>query len=134
MIIADRLRAIREDKNLSQGDIEKRTGLIRCYVSRVENGHTVPNFETLEKFARALEVPLYHLFYEGEEPPAPPHLVKGKTANDKLWGASGKEARLLSKFRRLLGLTDEKGRSLLLFLAQKMATRELARSRNPARN
>jgi transcriptional regulator with XRE-family HTH domain len=100
MIIADRLRAIREDKKLSQGDIEKRTGLIRCYISRVENGHTVPNLETLEKFARALEVPLYHLFYDGEKPPALPHLPKRKTADDIVWGASGKDARLLSMFRR----------------------------------
>ena len=57
VLISDRLRSIREEKNLSQGDIEKRTGLLRCYVSRVENGHTVPAVETIEKFARALEVP-----------------------------------------------------------------------------
>ena len=66
MIIGDRLREMREGKKLSQGDIEKRTGLLRCYVSRVENGHTVPAIQTLEKLARALEVPLYQLFYEGE--------------------------------------------------------------------
>ena len=71
MLIGDRLRELREAKKLSQGDIEKRTGLIRCYVSRVENGHTVPAVETLEKFARALEISLYHLFYEGEQPPGP---------------------------------------------------------------
>src|ERR1700746_1090612 len=59
MIIGDRLRALREDKKFSQGDIEKRTGLLRCYISRVENGHTVPAIETLEKMARALEIPLY---------------------------------------------------------------------------
>ena len=53
MIIGDQLRAIREEKKLSQGEIEKRTGLLRCYISRVENGHTVPAVETLEKFARA---------------------------------------------------------------------------------
>src|SRR5216683_188720 len=58
MIIGDRLRALREEKKFSQGDIEKRTGLLRCYISRVENGHTVPAIETLEKMARALEVPL----------------------------------------------------------------------------
>ena len=69
MIVADRLRSLREKKKLSQGDIEERTGLLRCYVSRVENGHTVPAVETLEKFARALEVPLYELLYEGDEPP-----------------------------------------------------------------
>src|SRR4029077_20052392 len=57
MIIGDRLRALREEKKLSQGDIEKRTGLLRCYISRVENGHTVPAIETLEKMARALECP-----------------------------------------------------------------------------
>ena len=55
MIIGDRLRALREEKKFSQGDIEKRTGLLRCYISRVENGHTVPAIETLEKMARALE-------------------------------------------------------------------------------
>ena len=61
---------LREEKKLSQGDIEKRTGLLRCYISRVENGHTVPAVETIEKFARALEVPIYQLFYDGDEPPA----------------------------------------------------------------
>jgi transcriptional regulator with XRE-family HTH domain len=63
MILGDRIRELREAKKLSQGDIEKRTGLLRCYISRVENGHTVPAIETLEKIARACEVPLYHLFY-----------------------------------------------------------------------
>ena len=62
MVIGDRLRELRETKKLSQGDIEKRTGLLRCYISRVENGHTVPAIETLEKLARALEIPLYQLF------------------------------------------------------------------------
>ena len=79
MIIGDRLRALRAEKNLSQGDIEKRTGLIRCYVSRVENNHTVPAIETIEKFARALEVPMYPLFYYGEEPPQLPILAKRKS-------------------------------------------------------
>ena len=65
MMIGDRLRVMREGKNISQGEVEKRTGLLRCYISRVENGHTVPAVETLEKFARALEIPLYQLFYDG---------------------------------------------------------------------
>ena len=67
MLIGDRLRAFREAKKLSQGDIEERTGLLRSYISRVENGHTTPSVETLEKWARALDVPLYHLFYEEKE-------------------------------------------------------------------
>jgi transcriptional regulator with XRE-family HTH domain len=82
VIIGDRLRALREEKKLSQGDIEKRTGLLRCYTSRVENGHTVPAIETLEKMARALEVLLYQLFYDGQEPPELPHLRKRKTADE----------------------------------------------------
>ncbi len=123
MIIGDRLRALREDKKLSQGDIEKRTGLLRCYISRVENGHTVPAIETLEKLARALEVPLYQLFYDGEEPPELPNLPKRRTADEIAWGSSGKEARFLNKFRRLLGRIDEGDRRLLLYMAQKMASR-----------
>src|ERR1700730_5323191 len=86
LIIGDRLRALREEKKFSQGDIEKRTGLLRCYISRVENGHTVPAIETLEKMARALEVPLYQLFYDGEEPPELPNLPKRRSADDIVWG------------------------------------------------
>lgn len=123
MIIGDRLRALREEKNLSQGDIEKRTGLLRCYISRVENGHTVPAIETLEKLARALEVPLYQLFYDGEEPPELPNLPKRRTADEIAWGSTGKEARVLNKMRRLMGKIDESDRRLLLYMAQKMASR-----------
>ena len=123
MIIGDRLRALREEKSLSQGDIEKRTGLLRCYISRVENGHTVPAIETLEKMARALEVPVYQLFYDGEEPPDLPNLPKRKTAEEIAWGSTGKEARFLTMFRRLLGRIDEGDRRLLLYMAQKMANR-----------
>ena len=69
MLIGERLKGLREEKRLSQGEIEKRSGLLRCYISRVENGHTVPAVETLEKLARALEVPMYLLFYDGDEAP-----------------------------------------------------------------
>jgi transcriptional regulator with XRE-family HTH domain len=123
MIIGDRLREMREEKKLSQGDIEKRTGLLRCYISRVENGHTVPAIETLEKLARALEIPLYQLFYEGEEPPKPPNLLKRTSSDDIAWGSTGKEARYLNKLRRLLGKTEEGDRKLLLHMAQKMSNR-----------
>ena len=123
MVIGDRLREMRQEKKLSQGDIEKRTGLLRCYISRVENGHTVPAIETLEKLARALECPLYQLFYEGEDPPQVPNLLKGKSADGIAWGSTGKEARYLSKFRRLLCKTAESDRKLILYVAQKMANR-----------
>jgi transcriptional regulator with XRE-family HTH domain len=121
VIIGDRLRAMREEKHFSQGDIEKKTGLLRCYISRVENGHTVPAIETLEKIARALEVPMYQLFYDGEEPPKLPNLPKRKSSDDIAWGSSGKDARFLNKLRRLLGKAEEADRKLLLYLAQKMA-------------
>jgi len=121
MMIGERLRELREQKQFSQGEIEKRTGLLRCYTSRVENGHTVPAVETLEKYARALEVPMYKLFYEGEQPPKLAHLPKRKTAEDIAWGSSGKEARLLAQFCRLFSRMDEGGRGLVLLMAQKMA-------------
>lgn len=121
MIIGERLRALREQKNFSQGEVEKRTGLFRCYISRVENGHTVPAVETLEKFARALEVPMYQLFYDGEEPPKLPNLPKRKSADDVAWGNTGKDARWLAKLRRILSRTEASDRKLLMFVAQKMA-------------
>jgi transcriptional regulator with XRE-family HTH domain len=123
LIIGDRLRDTRELKKLSQGDIEKRTGLLRCYISRVENGHTVPAIETLEKFARALEVPLYQLFYHGEEPPKLPNLSERNSSDDIAWGSGGKDARFLNKLRHLLSKMEEADRKLLLHMAQKMAKR-----------
>jgi transcriptional regulator with XRE-family HTH domain len=129
MIIGDRLRAMREEKHFSQGDIEKKTGLLRCYISRVENGHTVPAIETLEKMARALEVPMYQLFYDGEEPPKLPNLPKRKSSEDIAWGSSGKDSRFLNKLCRLLGKAEEADRKLLLYLAQKMAQPKNGRAR-----
>jgi transcriptional regulator with XRE-family HTH domain len=124
MVIGERLRELREEKKLSQGDIENKTGLLRCYVSRVENGHTVPAVETLEKFARALEVPLYQLFYDGEEPPKLPNVLKRKSADDIAWGSAGKDARMLTKFCRLFGRMQEGDFGLVLYMAQKMARRK----------
>ena len=115
------MRALREERKFSQGDVEKRTGLLRCYISRVENGHTVLAVETLEKFARALEVPMYQLFYEGEEPPKVPNLPKRNAADDVVWGNSGKDAHILAKFCRLFSHTSETDLQLLFFMAQKMA-------------
>ena len=65
--LGERLKAVRESKHLSQGDVEKRSGMLRCYLSRVENGHTIPSIDTLEKWSRAIEVPLYKLFNDGSD-------------------------------------------------------------------
>lgn len=119
MILGERLRNVREQKELSQGDVEKRSGLLRCYISRVENGHTVPAVETLEKLARALEVPMYELLYEGEEPPKPQ--LPGGKAGQKLWGSSGKDARYLRKLQQCLARMSEIDRNLLLFTVGKMS-------------
>jgi transcriptional regulator with XRE-family HTH domain len=121
MVIGDRLRELREQKQFSQGDIEKRTGLLRCYISRVENGHTVPAIETLEKMARALEVPMYKLFYDGQKPAQAPGVFKRKSSDDGLWGNSGKDAKYFNQLRRLLGKAKEEDRKLILYTLQKMA-------------
>ncbi|MGA8011409.1 MAG: helix-turn-helix transcriptional regulator [Candidatus Acidiferrales bacterium] len=122
MLVGQRLREIREAKNLSQGDIEQRIGLLRCYTSRVECGHTVPTVETLEKYARALGIPLYELYYEGEEPPKKPKLPSTQKA-EPLWGTSGKEWSELRGFAKALSRMDAPQRRLLLAMAQRMASR-----------
>jgi transcriptional regulator with XRE-family HTH domain len=119
MVIGERLKALREQKNMSQGEIEKRTGLLRCYISRAENGHSVPAIETLEKIARAMDVPLYQLFYDGEKPPDPAPKVE-----DGGWGSSGRDARTLHRFRRLMSRMDQSDLNLLLFMAQKLTQRK----------
>jgi transcriptional regulator with XRE-family HTH domain len=118
MLLGERLRAIREAKKMSQGDVEHRRGLLRAYISRVENGHTVPAVETLEKFARALEVPMYRLFCEGDEAPKPILKLRPKRV---AWGDTGKEARELERFRRLMAKMEDRRRGLLLALAQRLA-------------
>jgi transcriptional regulator with XRE-family HTH domain len=118
MVIGYRLKELRESKQLSQGNIEKRTGLLRCYISRVENGHTVPAIETLEKMARSLEVPMYRLFYDGEVPAG---LSKPKPSKDDEFGSKGREADYFSKLRRLLAKMEPDDQKLLLHMAQKVA-------------
>jgi transcriptional regulator with XRE-family HTH domain len=121
MLIGQRLRDIREAKNLSQGHIERATGLMRPYISRVENGHTVPSIETLQKWAAALGMQLYQVLYEGEEPPEPPKLPS--KVDEKFWGHSGREARELDRLRWLLAKMDESDRNTLLTFAARIARR-----------
>src|SRR5713226_9023929 len=126
MVIGDRLKELRESKEFSQGDIEKRTGLLRCYISRVENGHTVPAVATLEKMARALEVPMYQLFHDGE---AASSIRKLKLLKDGAeWGSTGDEADYLSKLRRLLAKMGPDNQKLLLHVAQRVARRSSLQS------
>ena len=124
MGIGERIRGLREQKHLSQGDIEERTGLLRCYISRVENGHTVPSLETLERFAGALDVPLYKLFYYDEGSPceyATSEMTLEHLAQEG--GAAGAEARFLLKLRGLQARLSPTDRDVLLTLAKKLAER-----------
>src|SRR6266436_7968376 len=122
MIIAERLKSLREAKKLSQGHIEQRTGLLRCYVSRVENGHTVPSLETLEKFARALEVPLYHLMFDGDKPPIMPKAAKHTEEESLESSRSG--ALLMRKLVSLLAKMSQDDRNLVLFLAGRVSKKQ----------
>jgi transcriptional regulator with XRE-family HTH domain len=92
--------------------------LQRSYISRVETGHITPSIDTLEKMSGALGVPLYRFFYEGDGPPPVP---KYKIVQAPLSGRTGKEARLVAKFRRLFSRIDERDRQLLLRVAREMA-------------
>jgi transcriptional regulator with XRE-family HTH domain len=124
MIIGERLRELREQKELSQREIEQRSGLLRAYLSRVENGHTIPSIDTLEKWAKALEVPMYQLFYEGDKPPEPSTLRIWKLPVEETWGASGDDADFLKKLRRLLRKIDEPSRKIIIQMAAKMSRRK----------
>ena len=125
MVIGTRLRSLRENKGMSQGDVENITGMLRCYISRVENGHTIPSLQTLERFAGALELPLYELFYSGEGEPPTPNLTPRRTLDELAAepGQVGEDARFMAKFKHLLAKLGEPDRDVLLTLAKKLATR-----------
>jgi transcriptional regulator with XRE-family HTH domain len=118
MQIGAKLRQLRLAKNLSQGDIQKRTGLFRCYTSRVEHGHTVPSIGTLEKYPSALEVPLYR-FFTDEGPVVKPKLPR----LDDSWADRGKERDAFQTLAKALVRMDEQDKKLLLSMAQGMARR-----------
>ena len=126
MVIGPRLRQLREERKMSQGDVEKATGLLRCYTSRVENGYTVPSLETLERYASAFQVPLYRLFYEGKEPPELPKLTPRESLEDlaKMQGEKGEEARFLLKLKKTLAKISEQDRKVFLAMVQKLAANE----------
>lgn len=126
MSIGARIRELREQKGLSQGDVEKATGLLRCYTSRVENGHTVPSLETLERFATALGVPLYRLFLveEGALASSPLGLQENLEALAQSPDPKGSEARFLLKLRSYAENMRESDREMLLSLAKKLAAKK----------
>ena len=92
-------------------------GVMRSYVSQIENGRMVPTINTLEKFARALEVPIYAMFYDGERPPKMRNLPKVKEEFDGV----GEDARYINQIIRLLNKMSERDRKLLLALVGAMA-------------
>jgi transcriptional regulator with XRE-family HTH domain len=111
MKIGTTIRSHRLERGLSQGDIEKKTGLLRCYLSRVENGHTVPSLDTLSKIAMALDVPIAQFFSEDG-------------ANRQLNGQkiSDDELRFLTQIRRYSSNLNDSDRKLLLAMVRKFAT------------
>jgi transcriptional regulator with XRE-family HTH domain len=115
------VRLLREGKKFSQGDIEKRTGLIRCYISRVENGHTIPSLNTLERLAKALETPLHLLLYDGDKPPQARAVAEER---GDPWGRTGKDARFLGKLRRQLAKMSGRDREALLAFVRALARPE----------
>jgi len=122
MQIGLKIKQLREKKSLSQGDVEHKTGLLRCYTSRVEHGYTVPTIETLEKYARAFEVPLYQFFTDEDSVKRPEFLPASK--GDSLWGNDGDERRELRRFIKTLARLDGQGKELLFKVARQMASKK----------
>jgi len=109
--IGETIRNYRLQKGMSQGDIEKRTGLLRCYLSRVENGHTIPSLDTLSKIAGAMEIALSQFFSES-----------GHSNGSKgLPQLSDDEVRFLSQVRRYASNLNDSDRKLVLAMVKKMA-------------
>jgi len=113
--IGEVIRTYRGDRGLSQGDIERRTGLLRCYLSRVENGHTVPSLETLAKIAEAMEISLAD-FFPGSDTP------QDRETRKVLGELSDEEIRFLAEIRKYSTTLSEDDKKLVLAMIRKMAT------------
>src|ERR1700691_5314103 len=118
MVISERLKRLREAQNLSQGDIQERTGLFRCYLSRLENGRTVPSIGTLEKLPRALEAPLHQLFTDDHTPLKKPRVSKEQLPT--IWDLDKKTTRQLRLFAKQFARMDGKQRWLILRASAKI--------------
>jgi transcriptional regulator with XRE-family HTH domain len=125
MPIGTRIRELRAQKGMSQGDIEEITGLLRCYISRVENGHTIPSLETLERFAAALDIPLYRFFYTGEDLPSTPNLTPRPSLEQlaEEGGKDGASARFVLKLKKYADKIVDADREVLLTMAKRFAAR-----------
>ncbi len=123
--IGARLRQLRGERKLSQGDMEKRTGLLRCYISRAENGHTEPSLGTLERFAIAFEVPLWQLFYSEEQGPPKPAVPAEPSLMSlaREPGRVGEDTRYLLKLHKAVARIPERNRPLFLGFAEMLAGR-----------
>jgi transcriptional regulator with XRE-family HTH domain len=119
MMIGERVRQLREGRQLTQGDIEKRTGMRRCYISRVENGHTIPTIETLQKIALGLEVLTYELFHNGST------AVETLGATDDEWPTSKSTKRYWCRLRRCIVKMRPSDRRFLLDLTRRAVTRKM---------
>jgi len=116
VLIGEVLKEVRKAKNLSQGDIENRTGLIRAYISRVENGHTIPSLPTLEKLAVAMEVPLWQIVQGTSGGPTPAPIVEPR--KDGIPAGVRKELRFIE---RAMVKMSARNRKLLVGVARRMA-------------
>lgn len=123
MLIGQRLRKLREAKNLTQVDIEKRVGLRKSYISRVEHGYKVPQVETLKKFSIALEVPLSEIFCQGEGLPGLPRFLEEPDSGRLAASGKSKKTRYVAKLIRTVARISEPNKRILLSIAQKMAKR-----------
>ena len=112
MNIGETIRNYRLQKGMSQGDIEKRTGLLRCYLSRVENGHTIPSLDTLAKIATAMDLPLAQFFHEGN----------GDHSGKAVPQLAEEEVRFLTQIRRYSSSLNDSDRKLVIAMVKKMAS------------
>ena len=115
MNIGATIRTYRLQKGMSQGDIEKRTGLLRCYLSRVEKGHTVPSLDTLQKIAASLDLELSQFFAEQKV---------GKDMSSLHLDEN--EIRFLTQVQKYSSRLSENDRKLLLAMVRKFAQSTLA--------
>lgn len=100
-IIGERIRMHRTRKNLSQDALGDIAGLHGKYIGQLERGEKNATIVSIEKVARALELPLEILFE---------NIVLGETYNDNLYEC----------YNLIVEMTDKEQRAMLDLIKKAM--------------
>jgi transcriptional regulator with XRE-family HTH domain len=70
MLIAERIKRLRQEHNMTQGELGEKIGIHQKQISAYERGRNIPSTDILIKLAEVFDVTLDYLAFEAKGQPA----------------------------------------------------------------